>query len=178
LTFGSTWQPASYGSVVSTDADTFTARRRCSSDSDFSVSPLHTTAAAAPSQLAEHRGHHYRIDDVTFLPRPQQPSIPMRVAGFPGNAKPLRRAGRYDGFFPVNLEHPDQLAEAVESVTAQRVDVTTPYDVVISLPPWADIAPYPAAGATWWATDFDRPHSLTVDTVLGVTRDGPVPYRA
>jgi alkanesulfonate monooxygenase SsuD/methylene tetrahydromethanopterin reductase-like flavin-dependent oxidoreductase (luciferase family) len=125
-----------------------------------------------------HRGHHDRIDDVTFLPRPQQPSIPMWVAGFPGNAKPLRRAGRYDGFFPVNLEHPDQLAEAVESVTAQRVDVTTPYDVVIPLPPGADIAPYAAAGATWWATDFDRPHSLTVDTVLGVTRDGPAPNRA
>ena len=42
--------------VVNTDADTFTARRRCSGDSDFSVSPLHTTAAAAPSQLAEHIG--------------------------------------------------------------------------------------------------------------------------
>ncbi|CNN09782.1 Uncharacterised protein [Mycobacterium tuberculosis] len=56
LTFGSTWQPSSQGSVVSTEADTFTARRCCSSDSDFSVSPLHTTAAAAPSQLAEHIG--------------------------------------------------------------------------------------------------------------------------
>ncbi len=29
-----------------------------------------------------HRGHHYRIDDVTFLPRSQQPSIPIWVAGF------------------------------------------------------------------------------------------------
>ncbi len=56
LTFGRTWQPSSYGSVVNTDADTFTARRRCSADSVLRVSPLHTIAAAAPSQLAEHIG--------------------------------------------------------------------------------------------------------------------------
>ena len=38
----------------------------------------------------------------------------------PGNLKPLRRAARHDGFFPVNLEHPDQLAEVVAAVTALR----------------------------------------------------------
>jgi alkanesulfonate monooxygenase SsuD/methylene tetrahydromethanopterin reductase-like flavin-dependent oxidoreductase (luciferase family) len=122
-----------------------------------------------------HLGRHYRIDDVTFLPRPQQRSIPIWIAGFPGNAKPLRRAARFDGYFPVNLEHPEQLSEAVESVTAQRADHTAPYDVVIPLPPGADVAPYAAAGATWWATDFDHPQALAVDTVLGVIKDGPVP---
>ena len=35
---------------------TFTARRCCSRDSVLSFSPLTTTAAAAPSQLAEHIG--------------------------------------------------------------------------------------------------------------------------
>jgi hypothetical protein len=42
--------------VVSTDAATFTARLRCSCDSVFNTEPLTTTAAAAPSQFAEHIG--------------------------------------------------------------------------------------------------------------------------
>ena len=59
LTFGRTWQPSSYGSVVSTDADTFTARRRCSSDSDFSVSPLHTDRGRGAVTVG--RAHRPRI---------------------------------------------------------------------------------------------------------------------
>src|SRR5438034_59894 len=56
LTLGRIWQASSHGSVVSTDAEIFTARRRCSADSFLSLAPLTTTAAAAPSQLAEHMG--------------------------------------------------------------------------------------------------------------------------
>lgn len=57
-----------------------------------------------------HRGKHYLIDDVQFLPRPvQRPGIPVWVAAFPGNVKPLRRAARCGGFFPVNLENVDSL---------------------------------------------------------------------
>ena len=41
---------------MSTEADTFTARRCCSGDSVLSFASLTTTAAAAPSQLAEHIG--------------------------------------------------------------------------------------------------------------------------
>jgi hypothetical protein len=46
--------------------------------------------------------------------------VPVWVAGFPGNLKPLRRAARHDGFFPANLEHPDQLAEIVAAITHLR----------------------------------------------------------
>jgi hypothetical protein len=54
-----------------------------------------------------HRGRHYTVEGIQFLPRPvQQPGVPVWVAGFPGNVKPLRRAARHDGFFPANLEHP------------------------------------------------------------------------
>lgn len=121
-----------------------------------------------------HRGEHYRVDDVTFLPRPHQPSIPIWIAGSPGKTNPLRRAARHDGFFPVNLEHPDQLAEAVDSLTTMRATNTVPFDIVVPLPPGTDVTRYAAAGATWWATDFEHPHDLKLDTVLGVIRDGPV----
>jgi hypothetical protein len=50
----------------------------------------------------------------------------------------MRRAARYDGFFPVNLEHPDQLAEVVATVTELRQDSSAPYDFVVSLPVCVD----------------------------------------
>ncbi len=56
FTSGSTWQASSHGSVVSTDADTFTARRCWLGERVRSLASLTTTAAAAPSQLAEHMG--------------------------------------------------------------------------------------------------------------------------
>jgi len=117
-----------------------------------------------------HEGEHYRIDDVRFLPRPVQETIPIWIAGFPGRQNPRRRAAAYDGFFPVNLQHPDELAEAVQAIVALRED---PLDVVIPLPAGADVTPYAAAGATWWAAEFD-PHTVTVDEVRGVIREGPV----
>lgn len=88
----------------------------------------------------------------------------MWVAGFPGNAAPIRRAQRFDGYFPVNLTHPDQLVEAMASFG-------TGYDVAVAQPAAADIDAYAAVGATWWLTDFDP--GVSLDTVRGVLRDGP-----
>ena len=56
LTSGRTWQASCHGSVVRIDADTLTARFCCSLESVLSLAPDTTTAAAAPSQLAEHIG--------------------------------------------------------------------------------------------------------------------------
>jgi hypothetical protein len=109
---------------------------------------LEILAAAWSGEPVHHHGAHYTVDDVRFLPRPvQRPGVPVWAAAFPGNLKPLRRAARCDGFFPVNLQHPDQLAEAMAVVT----DPDRPaYDVAVALPPGADPAPYARAGATWW----------------------------
>ena len=124
-----------------------------------------------------HRGEHYTVDGMRFLPRPiQRPGVPVWVAGFHGKPKPLRRAARYQGFFPVNLEHPDQLADIVAQLTALRQDAgrdaAEPYDVVAALPPGGDPAPYAAAGATWWVVDFPG-DAVSVDQVRGVIREGP-----
>ncbi|WP_155899312.1 hypothetical protein [Mycolicibacterium sp. CBMA 226] len=54
-----------------------------------------------------------------------------------------------------------------------RENAAAPYDVAIPLLHGTDISPYAAAGATWWTTDFEHPHDLALDTVLGVIRDGP-----
>jgi alkanesulfonate monooxygenase SsuD/methylene tetrahydromethanopterin reductase-like flavin-dependent oxidoreductase (luciferase family) len=131
--------------------------------------------AAWSGDPVHHEGEHYTVGGMRFLPRPvQRPGVPIWVAGFPGNTKPMRRAARHQGFFPVNLEHPDQLAEIVAAITTLReeagTDTTEPYDIVATVEPGDDPAPYAAAGATWWLAEFP-PESVTVDLVRGVIRD-------
>jgi alkanesulfonate monooxygenase SsuD/methylene tetrahydromethanopterin reductase-like flavin-dependent oxidoreductase (luciferase family) len=135
---------------------------------------LEILTAAWSGEPVHHHGTHYTVDDVEFLPRPmQRPGIPVWIAGFPGKVKPMRRAARCDGFFPVNLERPDQLAEAVEAITELRPDRTAPFDIVVSLPVGVDPAPYADAGATWWLPEPD-PEAVTLDQVKGLLRDGPI----
>jgi probable F420-dependent oxidoreductase len=138
---------------------------------------LEILTAAWSGEPVHHRGEHYTVDGVRFLPRPvQRPGVPVWVAGFYGKPKPLRRAADYQGFFPVNLDHADQLAEMVTDLAALRAEAgrpaAEPYDVVAALAPGGDPAPYAAAGATWWVVDFPA-DALSVDQVRGVIRDGP-----
>src|SRR6266536_5551796 len=136
---------------------------------------LQILTAAWSGEPVHHRGEHYTVDGIQFLPRPvQQPGVPVWAAGFPGNRKPLRRAARHDGFFPVNLDHPDQLAEIVATITDLRQHTTAPFDIAVALPPGADPAPYAKAGATWWMPEF-APEAVSLDEVRGVLRDGPAP---
>jgi alkanesulfonate monooxygenase SsuD/methylene tetrahydromethanopterin reductase-like flavin-dependent oxidoreductase (luciferase family) len=133
---------------------------------------LQILTAAWSGQPVHHRGEHYTVDGFSFLPRPvQRPAVPVWVAGLPGSSRPLRRAARYDGFFPVNLTHPDQLAEAADVLTGLREHPATPYDIAIALPPGTDPAPYARSGATWWLTEFEP--GVPLDQVRGVLRDGP-----
>jgi alkanesulfonate monooxygenase SsuD/methylene tetrahydromethanopterin reductase-like flavin-dependent oxidoreductase (luciferase family) len=113
--------------------------------------------AAWSGEPVHHQGAHYTIDGIQFLPRPVQgPSIPVWVAG------PIRRAKRYEGYFPLNITHPDQVAA-----------LDGPYDIAVALPIGTDPAKYAAAGATWWMPDFE-PETLSLDLVRGVLHDGPM----
>lgn len=144
---------------------------------------LGVLTAGWSGEPVNHRGEYYVVDDIAFQPRPVNGRIPVWVAGFPGKRKPVLRAARYDGFFPVNLEHPDELAEAVAAVLAAReVHLTQSaepgseslqdYDIAVALPPDADVKAFAEAGATWWLAEFDL-DTITLDTVYGVLADGP-----
>jgi alkanesulfonate monooxygenase SsuD/methylene tetrahydromethanopterin reductase-like flavin-dependent oxidoreductase (luciferase family) len=138
---------------------------------------LEILVAAWSGELVQHRGERYTVDGMRFLPRPvQQPGVPVWVAGSFGKAKPLRRAAQHDGFFPMNLENPDQLSKMVAEVTAMRADTgktDEPYDFIAAVPPDTDPVPYAAAGATWWLVEFPS-DSSSVDQVRAVIRDGPM----
>jgi alkanesulfonate monooxygenase SsuD/methylene tetrahydromethanopterin reductase-like flavin-dependent oxidoreductase (luciferase family) len=134
---------------------------------------LEILAAAWSGEPVHHRGAHYTVDGIRFLPRPvQRQGVPVWVAGYPGNARPLRRAARYDGYFPLDLAHPDQLADIAGALAELRGNASGPYDIAVALPPGIDPARYAEAGATWWMPDFD-PATVSLDLVRGVLRDGP-----
>ncbi|MFL5871683.1 MAG: LLM class flavin-dependent oxidoreductase [Solirubrobacterales bacterium] len=142
---------------------------------------LEIITAAWTGEPVRHRGEHYTVDEMRFLPRPvQRPGIPVWIAGFYGKPRPLRRAARHQGFFPVNLEHPDQLAEMVDDVTRLRreagLDSAEPFDIVAALPPDRDPMPYAEAGATWWAVEIPW-ETATLDLVRGLIGDGPADQR-
>jgi alkanesulfonate monooxygenase SsuD/methylene tetrahydromethanopterin reductase-like flavin-dependent oxidoreductase (luciferase family) len=169
-----------FASELSITGEQLDARRRA----QMLDESLEILAAAWSGEPVHHRGEHYTVDGMRFLPRPvQRPGVPVWVAGYYGKAKPLRRAARHEGFFPANLEHPDQLAEIVADVAALRKeagkDGAESYDVVVPLPPGSDPTPYAAVGGTWWMVEFPW-DAVSVDQVRGVIRDGPAtpPSRA
>jgi alkanesulfonate monooxygenase SsuD/methylene tetrahydromethanopterin reductase-like flavin-dependent oxidoreductase (luciferase family) len=133
---------------------------------------LTVLTAAWSGEPVRHTGTHYRVDDIAFRPRPVRGTVPVWVAAMPGSLRPLRRAARHDGFFPVNLTSADQLAEAMETVRAHRTDPDAAFDVAVSLASDADPIPYADAGATWWFTEFD-PERITVSEVRAVAGAGP-----
>ena len=96
--------------------------------------------------------------DGAFLPRPvQRPRIPLWAAAKWPNRRPVRRAARLDGLFPVELPGPDaraQLRDALAELRAQGASPPTPFDLVVTGGPGTDPRPWAEAGATWCLTGF------------------------
>jgi alkanesulfonate monooxygenase SsuD/methylene tetrahydromethanopterin reductase-like flavin-dependent oxidoreductase (luciferase family) len=157
-----------FGAELSKTGEQLDGRRR----GQMLDESLAILSAAWSGEPVRHHGEHYSVDDIAFWPQPvQRPGVPVWAAGFPGNPAPIRRAARLDGFFPANLEHPDQLAEVVATITDLRCGRTGPYDIAVSLPVDADPMPWAAAGATWWLPEFEP--GVSLDTVRAALRDGP-----
>jgi alkanesulfonate monooxygenase SsuD/methylene tetrahydromethanopterin reductase-like flavin-dependent oxidoreductase (luciferase family) len=108
-----------------------------------------------------HNGRHFRVAETVFLPRPlQRPRPPIWIAGRWPARRPFRRAARYDGVFPTfegvghaEMPSPERLAEAIAYTRTHR-ETAAPFDVVLEGqsdgPDPARVAPYEAAGLTWW----------------------------
>ncbi len=69
--------------------------------------------------------------DGDFEPRPvQQPRIPVWIASRWPSRRPLKRAARWDGMFPIEMPGPDALAELVAEAHELR-NVFAPFEVVV-----------------------------------------------
>jgi alkanesulfonate monooxygenase SsuD/methylene tetrahydromethanopterin reductase-like flavin-dependent oxidoreductase (luciferase family) len=96
-----------------------------------------------------------------FEPTPiQRPRIPVWVAGRWPNRRPVRRAARWDGFFPIDLTGPDDLSVLAAELRELRADREGPFDLVVEVEPGDETEPWEAAGATWILTSLDSPPSL------------------
>jgi alkanesulfonate monooxygenase SsuD/methylene tetrahydromethanopterin reductase-like flavin-dependent oxidoreductase (luciferase family) len=90
-----------------------------------------------------------------FQPTPvQQPRIPVWAAARWPNRRPVRRAVRWDGLFPIEMPGPEALAELVAETTEARGG--EPFDIVAEIDPGDDPRPWEQAGATWVLTGFGR----------------------
>jgi alkanesulfonate monooxygenase SsuD/methylene tetrahydromethanopterin reductase-like flavin-dependent oxidoreductase (luciferase family) len=116
--------------------------------------------------------HGDEVDGAALLPRPaQRPRIPVWVASRFPNRAPVRRAARWDGWFPIGLPHPDDLVEQLAYAREHRA-TDAPLDVAVQGLSDADPRPWIDAGATWWFVRFD-PFTVTAAEVRAVIDDGP-----
>jgi alkanesulfonate monooxygenase SsuD/methylene tetrahydromethanopterin reductase-like flavin-dependent oxidoreductase (luciferase family) len=84
----------------------------------------------------------------------QRPRIPIWVAGrWATRRRPLERAARYDGFFPIELPQPSALAGIAEELRNHR-DGDEPFDLVVEISPGESASEWEDAGATWVLTAF------------------------
>jgi alkanesulfonate monooxygenase SsuD/methylene tetrahydromethanopterin reductase-like flavin-dependent oxidoreductase (luciferase family) len=93
----------------------------------------------------------------TFVPRPvQRPRIPVWAAARWPNRKPVRRAARLDGLFPIGVPAPADLATLGAEIAAQRAEegIDGAFDLVITQDEPYDAAPWIDAGATWCLRGF------------------------
>jgi alkanesulfonate monooxygenase SsuD/methylene tetrahydromethanopterin reductase-like flavin-dependent oxidoreductase (luciferase family) len=110
----------------------------------------------------------------SFTPVPvQRPRIPVWAAARWPARKPVRRAAKLDGLFPIDLPGPDALATLGAEIATQRDEdgLTDPYDLVITNDHDYDPAPWEAAGATWTLRGFGKTPRL--DEVRAVIAAGP-----
>ena len=67
--------------------------------------------------------------------RCRRPRIPIWLAARWPRKRPIRRAARWDGVFPIDLPGPDAVAELVADVAELRGPDAAPFDVVVTNPP-------------------------------------------
>ncbi|HYZ29601.1 MAG TPA: LLM class flavin-dependent oxidoreductase [Thermoleophilaceae bacterium] len=108
-----------------------------------------------------------------FEPTPvQRPRIPVWVAARWGTRRrPLERAARWDGVFPIDLPGPDAVRQIVDEIHALRGSGSDPFDVVVEVPAGEPTAPWVTAGATWVLTAFDSQPRLA--EVVRAIKAGP-----
>ncbi|CAN5509527.1 hypothetical protein BH18ACT1_BH18ACT1_15320 [soil metagenome] len=95
-----------------------------------------------------HAGPRYVADGVRFRPVPlQSPRIPLWFAARGSATRPVRRAARFDGIFPIEVDD-TQLAHTVDLVVAERGDLEG-FDVAVLGIPGIDVDALAARGATW-----------------------------
>ena len=118
-----------------------------------------------------HSGNAYVADGVTVLPRPvQHPRIPLWFAARGSSAKrPLRRAARFDGLVPIELDDGDHLSRMLDVIASERDGSLDGFDTMVSRN--LDAVDAERRGATWSYQSFNT--DVTPDAVFAKITEGP-----
>jgi alkanesulfonate monooxygenase SsuD/methylene tetrahydromethanopterin reductase-like flavin-dependent oxidoreductase (luciferase family) len=132
-------------------------------------------------------GEQFQIRDALCWPPPvQSPRIPIWVAGFWPNRRPMRRAARWDGVVPGKMIDgrmarvtPADVREIAAYVSAHR-ETDAPFDVAIGGATSGDdpartaetMAQYAEAGLTWWHEGPTR-LDTSLEEIRARIRQGP-----
>ncbi len=96
-------------------------------------------------------GEHFTADHVTVLPRPyQRPRIPLWFAARGGAVKPVRRAARYDGLYPIEVDEAG-LQTMLDVVVADRGSLDG-FDIIVRPDDASQYRRFEAMGVTWAIT--------------------------
>ncbi len=99
-------------------------------------------------EVVDFHGEHHMADNVIVLPRPfQQPRIPLWFAARGDARRPVRRAARYEGLFPVDVD-PDGLRTMLDVVRTERGSLDG-FDVAIKFEGASHLETCQELGATW-----------------------------
>jgi alkanesulfonate monooxygenase SsuD/methylene tetrahydromethanopterin reductase-like flavin-dependent oxidoreductase (luciferase family) len=91
----------------------------------------------------------------------QRPRIPVWVASRWPSRRPVRRAVRWDGWFPIDLPDPEALLELAEYARGLRAPDAGPFEIAVTNPAGTEREPWVRAGATWCLTGFGANPSET-----------------
>jgi len=96
-------------------------------------------------------GEHFVADQVLVLPRPvQQPRIPLWFAARGDARKPVRRAARYDGLYPIEFDERG-LAQMLDVVRKERGSLDG-FDVIARPSTPGEYGRFGELGVTWAIT--------------------------
>lgn len=115
-------------------------------------------------------GSHYRVSGQRFLPTPVRPSgIPVWVATEIISGRPVRRAARADGIFPIGIA-PADVATLLSAVEAMRSPDRGHFDVIVT--GTDEPRPWEGSGATWWlrVLPYDQPLEANLKIVAAHSR--------
>lgn len=127
-------------------------------------------------ERVDHDGPHHQAKGVTFLPTATRPGgIPLWIGGRWPNKPPQRRAARFDGYFVIGLDGPDDVAEARAAIDAARGAAGREgdaIDLVVQLPADGGAEAWVDSEATWVLTGVG-PYRMDLGATLDVVVAGP-----
>ncbi len=116
-----------------------------------------------------HHGPHFTADDVTYRPRPfERDRVPLWFAARGDARRPVRRAARYDGLFPIEVDE-EGLRSMLDVVREERGSLDG-FDVAV-VQPGLDPGLLDDLGVTWALRAFES--GVSHAEVDEVTRAGP-----